>query len=140
MTNEEAIDVFEGLGEVEAISLFYQRGGKADGLSIHRIKEACRMAITTLRAQQVPAKLDRSRWEGCEYCKPDREGYSTCFQDKSGHSIRMYIPEGEAAIVIPGKYNHKSYIKISYCPICGRPLTEAAWTELEGRISDGTAN
>lgn len=68
MTREEAIDVFEGLGEVEAISLFYQRGGKADGLSIHRIKEACRMAITTLRAQQTTAKLDRSRWEGCIAC------------------------------------------------------------------------
>lgn len=22
-----------------------------------------------LRSQQKPAKLDRSRWEGCEYCK-----------------------------------------------------------------------
>lgn len=68
MTNGEAIDVFEGLDELEAISLFYQLGGKADGLSIHRIKEAGRIAISALRAQQTTAKLDRSRWEGCRFC------------------------------------------------------------------------
>lgn len=68
MTREEAVDVFEGLDELEAISLFYQRGGKADGLSIHRIKEASRMAIAALRAQQTSAKLDRSRWKGCRTC------------------------------------------------------------------------
>lgn len=43
MTREEAIDVFEGLGEVEAISLFYQRGGKADGLSIHRFPDTIQL-------------------------------------------------------------------------------------------------
>ena len=32
-------------------------------------QEACRMAVAALRAQQAPAKLGRSRWEGCEYCK-----------------------------------------------------------------------
>lgn len=104
MTREEAIDVFEGLDELEAISLFYQRGGKADGLSIHRIKEASRMAIAALRAQQTLAKLDRSRWEGCHWCVG-------------------FCPE------VTGD-PHWDY---RYCPICGRPLTEEARAELERR-------
>lgn len=98
--------------------------------------EACRMAVSALRAQET--KLDRSRWEGCEYCKADRKGYSTCFRDRNGKSIRMYIPEKEAAIVIFGKYNHQAYINISYCPECGHPLTEEAWAELTERLNDGT--
>lgn len=25
-------------------------------------------------------------------------------------------------------------VKVSYCPVCGRPLTEEAWAELEKRL------
>lgn len=138
MTVEEAIEIFEGVGELEGISMFYQPGGKAGKLTIHGIKEASQMAISALRAQQIP--LDRSRWEGCEHCKADQEGYATCFKGANGRSVRMYIPEGEAAIVIPGKYNHKLCIPIRYCPHCGRPLTEDAWAELERRINSGATD
>lgn len=72
MTSKEAIDIFEGVGELEGISMFYQPGGKAGKLTIRGIKEASQLAITALRAQQTPAKLDRSRWWGCETCKGGR--------------------------------------------------------------------
>lgn len=116
MTREEAIRHFESQAQC----------GYAP------TREAAQMAIAVLRARQEP--LDRSRWEGCECCKGDLEGYTTCFRDLNGRSKNMYIPEGEAVIVVPGKYNHKTYIKIAYCPHCGRPLTEEAWAELEWRI------
>lgn len=118
MTNEEAIKILSpnsGSGLART----------ADGfLLTQKVLCALELAVSSLRAQQIP--LDRSRWEGCEHCKADREGYATCFKGANGRSVRMYIPEGEAAIVIPGKYNHKLCIPIRYCPYCGRPLTEEA--------------
>lgn len=85
-------------------------------------------------------KLDRSRWEGCEHCKGDLEGYTAQFRDADGRSRRLYIPEGEATIVAPGKYNHQFCIPIKYCPFCGRPLTEEAWAELERRMNGGATD
>lgn len=76
MTSEEAIEIFEGMGELEGISMFYQPGGKAGKLTIHGIKEASQMAISALRTQH--AKLDRSRWEGCKLCnEPTLAGFTT---------------------------------------------------------------
>ena len=60
--------------------------------------------------QQNSAKLDRSRWEGCRFCNDE-----------------------EVANFLLSK-------KESYCPYCGRPLTEEAWAELEGRINGGTTD
>lgn len=92
--------------------------------------------IAINRARQAHAKLDRSQWKGCEYCTGDLEGYTSQFRDVNGRSRNIYVPEGEAAIVIPGKYNHKFCIPIGYYPHCSRPLTEEAWAELERKISN----
>lgn len=54
---------------------------------------------------RLPAKLDRSRWEGCELCGD---------QDVL-----------ECMLTWERKY----------CNNCGRPLTEEAWAELERRIN-----
>lgn len=80
-------------------------------------------------------KLDRSRWEGCRFCKGDLEGYTTEFKDVNGKQRRLFIPEGKAMIVAPGKYNYKLCIPIKYCPFCSCPLTEEAWADLERRIN-----
>lgn len=78
--------------------------------------EACNIAVSALRAQQIPAKLDRSRWDGCVVC--NRCGV--------GGSIKLLC----------------NAVKAEYCPFCGRPLTDEAWAELERRIggNDGTAD
>ena len=110
MTIENAIAVFEGIDELEGVSMFYQLGGKADRLMLSDIKESCRMAISALRAQQTQAKLDRSRWKGCKLCnEPTLVGFTT-------------------------------YCGYQYCKNCGRPLTEEAWAELERRINGGTTD
>lgn len=72
-----------------------------------KLNEALKMAIEALRAQQTSAKLDRSRWEGCDCCT-------------AGDSEFRYLLD--------------KWGEDDYCPRCGRPLTEEAWAELERRI------
>lgn len=76
-------------------------------------QEVCKMAVAALRAQ--PAKLDRSRWEGCEWC--ENTGAVIIEQH---HAFRSKRKRGSAVAI--------------YCPSCGKPLTEDAWAELEWRI------
>ena len=80
-------------------------------------------AVDALRAQQPP--LDRSRWEGCNFCNYELENYpsiNACNDDWGDYSVSTYKP--------------------SYCPICGRPLTEEAWAEMERKVggNDGTTD
>ena len=141
MTTEEVIKALRLMEHVESIVATYEPGEVRSNTTVRELKEACRVAAGALNAQ-LPRKLDRSRWEGCEHCKGDLEGYTSCFRDAEGRSRRLYIPEGKAMIVAPGKYNHQFCIPIKYCPFCGRPLTEESWAELERRIggNDGTAD
>ncbi len=87
MTNEEAIKYFE-----------HDRFRRADAC------EAVLLIIAALRAQQTPATLDRSRWEGCICC-----------------TLQSQVRARE-------KHGYR------YCEHCGRPLNEEAWAELERRI------
>lgn len=57
MTNEEAIERISDHMEIHKI-------GECPHI---KLAEALDMALDALRAQQTP--LDRSRWEGCNYCK-----------------------------------------------------------------------
>lgn len=135
MTREEAAKILDPETREEVLCEYEYYGGfHGREAVISAVDEACVVAVEALLAQQELAKLDRRRWKGCEHCKGDLEGYTVCFQDVNGQSRSIYIPEGEAAIVVPGKYNHKFWIPIKYCPFCGRPLTEEAWAELEQRI------
>lgn len=58
-----------------------------------------------------PAHIDRSKWEACELCS---------------------LPDGKSAsrLIIAETCNGEA----KYCPRCGRPLTKAAWAELERRL------
>ena len=91
MTNEEAIKYFE-----------HDRFRRADAC------EAVLLIIAALRAQQTPATLDRSRWEGCNWC------IGFC----------------------PGVTGDPHWY-YRFCPICGRLLTEEAWAELEQKLGGG---
>lgn len=104
------------------------------------LNKAIKMAIAALRAQQTPAKLDRSQRKGCKFCIGDFEGYTPRFRDVNGKSRPLFIPEGKAKIVLNGRYNRDYDIPIKYCPFCGRPLTEEAWAELERRVNGGTTD
>lgn len=125
MTKEEAIDVFEGVLELDGISMFYQPGGKAGSLTIRGIKEASRIAISAIRAQQ--AKLDRSLWEGCPVCITNE-----CETCKYTYCRKREYPCCDCS-------RNKKYEPDGFCPVCGRPLTEEAWAELERRINGGAS-
>lgn len=90
--------------------------------TVGKLKEACRMAISALRARQART-LDRSRWEGCDICN-----------NTPG------IMFGVITMSIGKRFLSTDEHELKYCPECGRPLTEEAWAELERRIgeNDGT--
>jgi len=94
MTKEEAIYV-----------LSHKLLSMEDGFSWEKTEEAFDMAIAALRAQ--PAKLGRSRWEGCWWCKDFRTV-----------PLRGFTPYGCMSTTA------------HFCPNCGKPLTEEAWAEL----------
>lgn len=68
MTREEAIQALEIVKHMESFSMLYEPGEPINQTTVSKLKDACRMVISALCAQQTPAKLDRSRWEGCKYC------------------------------------------------------------------------
>lgn len=100
MTREEAIERISDHMEVHKIGEYPHI----------RLAVALNMALDALRAQQTPAKLDRSRWKGCWSCNN---------------------PKVRALGLRHGR---------EYCPGCGKPLTEGAWAELERRINSGTTD
>lgn len=72
---------------------------------------ALNIAISALRAQQTPTKLDRIRWEGCYWCTG-------------------FCPE----------VTEDPHWEYRFCPKFGRPLAEDAWADLERRINGGTTD
>lgn len=79
MTNEEVIAYLTLIMESTTLKTY---------------RDAVGTALAALRAQQEPRKLDRSRWEGCDCCKGDLEGYTAQFRDVEKRSRPLYIPEG----------------------------------------------
>ena len=70
-------------------------------------------------------KLNREAWT-CEYCS---EGRKALAFDSAGDSVSIEIGEVHAAI----ESDSWGFLA-SYCPKCGRPLTDAAWAALEERL------
>ena len=81
------------------------------------------------------AKLDRSRWEGCEHCTAGWD-YNDYRKWEEGELGEIRISKDELNIDV-GPYWET--VKIKFCPFCGRPLTKEAWTELEQRIGGNYA-
>ena len=67
-----------------------------------------------------PAHIDRKAWKPCGYCKGAKYVY--------GH-ISSVVPNGDL-----GQIEKEVEGDFDYCPICGHPMTEEAWAELEKRL------
>lgn len=105
MTNEEAIEILENGAWWDMVGAM-----SCDSDASVKLHAALDAAISALRTPQTPAKLDRSRWEGCICCTRQSQ-----VRARERHGYR-------------------------YCEHCGRPLTEAAWAELERRVNGGTTD
>lgn len=92
--------------------------------------EAARM-IEKVRKQQVQLMkvpvIDRSKWETCQFCRTKNRiqlGF-----DGYDDAISIVTDNNAAAI----ESDSFGFI-VGYCPMCGRPLTEQVWQELERRV------
>lgn len=77
---------------------------------------------TWLAYAYPPVHIDREAWKSCKACT----GCASC-----RHSLASGSDSKSACFWCD---NHNRYKPRSFCPECGRPLTEEAWEELEKRV------
>lgn len=118
MTQEEAIEIL-----MDEAGLGYHPH------SYEEFECAFWMAIDAMRSQKAPVKLDRSRWEGCEMCCT--QWAKADWADGGAHDFRI---NDDSLYCFDAQFGWEG-IKIKFCPICGRPLTEESWVEMESRMS-----
>ena len=68
-----------------------------------------------------PAHIDREAWSKCGYCGRAKI-----------KMVRMDLEYNESP-GSPERLNPNRYPR--FCPICGKPLNETAWAELEKRLN-----
>ena len=76
----------------------------------------------SMEVKGLPAHLNRENWDGCEWC------CNEVMFDSGDMSLELFHPlrDDNPRVVYP-----------NYCPMCGRPLNEKAWAELERRVFGG---
>lgn len=117
MTREESIKILDPKTCRDALMEFMD-GSWNQTQALMLIGEAQKMGLDALHAQQTTTKLDRNKLDGCEWC------HDEVFFDNEDMELELQHPlEDEPRMVYP-----------NYCPMCGRPLTEEAWVELERKI------
>lgn len=114
--------------------------GDAGMLAYHELYLETWVAFT-----YPPAHIDMAAWKPCNYCANtmrNREVYKT--EKYAGVcDFEVFLDCGEEIAV--NAYNHQTpytdeicfSFPVSYCPKCGRPLTEEARAELEKRLRGG---
>lgn len=116
MTSEETIrDLADTLQEAHSEALRALRELRAQ----HDVKGVEIKAVK-------PAKLDRSLWEGCDYCNDPSPNRDCVLPDGTEQFLCSRNGAFEDCCI-----NERS---IRFCPMCGKPLKEKAWAELERRI------
>lgn len=70
-----------------------------------------------------PSHIDREAWEPCGACKDGK--------------ITIHVPEFRAMAVCNQHMDHEAFdltLRLNFCPLCGRPMTEEAWAMLEKQL------
>lgn len=107
---------------------------------------ACRAILRMLGDKnQTPTMLsfhiDREKWEPCKCCR-EPIGAEPYAKEKYPEicDFEVILDGGDEITV--NAYNHYTPVTeevcfsfpVSFCPKCGRPLTEQAWAEMEKRM------
>lgn len=88
-----------------------------------------------------PVHIDRKKWEPCECCREPIGAEPYAKEKYPGICDFEVILDGGDEIAV-NAYNHYTPVteevcfsfSVSFCPKCGRPLTDQAWAELEKRL------
>lgn len=105
--------------------------------ALYAVEEHQRRRVVPLvyKTSEGTAHIDREKWEPCEYCQrrtsPDEVSMLTT--DENGSETGMFVFNGILASNTDGLQMRQIY----FCPICGRPLSEESWAELERRVFGG---
>lgn len=78
----------------------------------------------------LPAHIDREAYEPCEWCGEWIGG--DCRPKEQDVGYKLYA--GYCKQVAADDFYEDETEELNYCPICGRPLTDEAWAELEKRL------
>lgn len=77
--------------------------------------ELIRSAVADMEDAAEKPRLDRSAWEPCDFCGKELDDYPYIVAHNDyDESNTCYTP--------------------AFCPVCGRPLDDAAWEMLEKRL------
>lgn len=86
-------------------------------IAYHTFLDVAEYGKTWFAYDYPPARIDRGKW-WCEWC------CDGSLFDSDSMRIDLYHP------LKPGQQS----VNPNYCPMCGRPLTDDAWAELERRV------
>ena len=78
-------------------------------------------------SENITLVIDRSKWEPCQFCRTKNRIHLGF--DGYDDAISIVTDNNAAAI----ESDSFGFI-VGYCPMCGRPLTEQSWQELERRV------
>lgn len=95
---------------------------------MERIKKQPAKIIPKDNYKIVPI-VDRKNWPSCEFCCGHENGRKALTFDQYGDCVTIENYEHTATIE-----SDSMEFEIKYCPKCGKPLTEAAWEELEKKV------
>ena len=85
---------------------------------------------TWLAYDYSPTYIDRKSWEPCEWCGEWIGGECNPRERDAGY--KLYA--GYCKQVAADDFIEDETDELSYCPKCGRPLTDEAWDELGKRM------
>lgn len=88
------------------------------------------LGVTWKAYAYPPAHIDKEAWEPCEWCGEWIGG--DCMPREQDAGCRLYA--GYCKQVAADDFYADETEELSYCPKCGRPLTEKAWAMLEKRM------
>lgn len=109
--------------------------------------EICEQEINEIPAADVTQMLKtaveqigREAWEPCRYCgmAPFMDGVDLkpCANGYMGVEAAVGKCRDDEAVGMVIYYKNASagYLDFAYCPFCGRPQTEEAWSKLENQL------
>lgn len=116
----------------EPMTLEQLRGAPHGKIRDKTLQHICVRANELAQAHSPAARIDREKWEPCEFC-----GYTEYPEKKLYPKDGYLFYAGYTKQYAVDSFHEEETEDVKFCPRCGRPLTEEAWAELERRVCGG---